>query len=413
MKDALSRRGWLAVAAVGLMLVLLTAACGSDPTATPAPTATSTPVPGEATPTPTATPGAAALFQAEWDTLIAAAQAEGRLVIGGGGSPSREYRELVNDFGDQFGVTVELSTGSGSDTVNRILVERDAGLYSVDIGLTSVNSSTTRLVPANALVPVSPQLIHPEVLDTSAWYQGQHWYADVGRELVFIYAAQPTLEYDIWYHTPSISAQEIATIQSPFDFLDAKWSGRVADSPWDNRSALGEMMEAYFAPDMGPEWVRQYIVEFGVTWQADDRILETWLSQGRFPLAWGGGAVLLQLEQLGIPIARVTIRKEQGTLAARGSGCCIMMYDRAPNPNAAKLFVNFFLTKEGQTAVHNVDVLLTRQSLRQDIPIGNVVQDRQRQEGVDYFFRDGDPDWPAKQKESGDFILQAWADRKT
>ena len=35
------------------------------------------------------------------------------------------------------------------------------------------------------------------------------------------------------------------------------------------------------------------------------------------------------------------------------------------------------------------------------------------QEAVDYFFRDGDPDWPAKQKESGDFILQAWADRKT
>ena len=79
-------------AVMASVLMMLAAGCGGpDPTPTSAPTATPL-APGDPTPTPTATPSAADLFQVEWDALIVAAQAEGKLVVAGGGgvAPMKE-----------------------------------------------------------------------------------------------------------------------------------------------------------------------------------------------------------------------------------------------------------------------------------------------------------------------------------
>ena len=158
MRTSMTRRTHKRLPAFGagallLLVSLVLSACGADPTATPAPTATATPTPAPdapAGPTATPTPDAAALFQAEWDALIAAAQAEGQLTIAAGGAPSREYRGVVQQFEDTFGVTTVMSTGSGSDTINRVLAERQAGQFLVDVGLISIITSDTRLIPGNA-----------------------------------------------------------------------------------------------------------------------------------------------------------------------------------------------------------------------------------------------------------------------
>ena len=77
------------------MLALLVAACGGeDPTATPVP------------PQATSTLDAAAIFQAEWDALIAAAQEEGELTMVLGGSAGRNFRPIAQAFGERFGIEV-------------------------------------------------------------------------------------------------------------------------------------------------------------------------------------------------------------------------------------------------------------------------------------------------------------------
>ncbi|HEY7558655.1 MAG TPA: hypothetical protein VIH18_28015 [Candidatus Binatia bacterium] len=43
------------------------------------------------------------------------------------------------------------------------------------------------------------------------------------------------------------------------------------------------MIDSYFE-DRGPEWVRTYMLNVGVTFTDDRRILETWLVSGRYPL---------------------------------------------------------------------------------------------------------------------------------
>ena len=72
---------------------------------------------------------ATANFDQEWAKLIAAAKQEGIVAIASGGAPSRQYRPVVEVFQKKFGVTVEVSTGNATDTVNRVLAERKAGRY--------------------------------------------------------------------------------------------------------------------------------------------------------------------------------------------------------------------------------------------------------------------------------------------
>ena len=164
------------VAAFALMGLL--ASCGGDdptptssPTAAP-PTATPTALPPGVTPDPTPTPDT---FVAEWDALIAAAQAEGEVFLILGGSESRYGRQAFAVFERQFGVRVLSSSGSGVDNVNRILAERTRGVFTVDV-MALGGASLDRLRDAGYLVPAAEWLIHPEVRDRSGWTLFLHLY---------------------------------------------------------------------------------------------------------------------------------------------------------------------------------------------------------------------------------------------
>ena len=97
--------------------VVWLSACGSaDPTPTPIPAVETV------TPTP-----AMMGFDAEWQALIAAAQAEGTLVVGG---PTNE--QVVREFGERFGIEVRISPGSGFEITDRLLAEQSVRRYTMD-----------------------------------------------------------------------------------------------------------------------------------------------------------------------------------------------------------------------------------------------------------------------------------------
>ncbi len=351
-------------------------------------------------------------FDAEWAKLIAAGQKEGRLAIAAGGAPSREYRSVIGTFQSKFNIKVSLSTGSGSATINRVLAERNAGRYTVDIGLTSVAATRTRLIPAKAVSPIPPLLIHPEVLDKSAWFGGRHWYADPEEEMFsFIYAADPTESFDFWYNTDAISKDEIAKIKTPADLLEPKWRGKITSRTWGDRGRVGEMQIIYFQPNLGLDWIKAFFNKADARFSDDVRIRESWVVGGSVPIAFSDGDLdraLGKLSKAGIPVAMRSISYKLPFLNAGGSGCCIQVYDRAPNPNAAKLFLNWFLSKEGQSAIHQVEPGIRRQSLREDIPFGNVAAKYRRVAGRKYIFMDAEKKFVAQDKEQRDAIVKTW-----
>lgn len=353
-------------------------------------------------------------FDEEWAKLIAAAKQEGTVAIASGGAPSRQYRPVVEVFQKKFGVKVEVSTGSATDTVNRMLAERKGGRYTVDVALISSRENNQRLVPSGSLVPLAPLLIHPEVLDTSNWYGGRHWYADKESRYTFIYHVSKEDRYETWYNTDKIKEAEIATLKKQTDFFDPRWKGKIAGQGMGDPSGIRQMIDSYFEPERGPEWVRTYLLNAGVTFTDDRRILETWVVGGRFPLqaVATGSEDLITLAKKGLPIKQIFLPKQVGLIRAGGSGCCISAFANAPHPNAAKLFVNWFLSKEGQTLTHTMIPNIDRSSLRNDVPIGEVVPDQRRAPGVEYAFPDADPKSGARQEEAQKWIFKVWESRQ-
>jgi ABC-type Fe3+ transport system substrate-binding protein len=121
---------------------------------------------------------------------------------------------------------------------------------------------------------------------------------------------------------------------------------------------------------------------------------------------------LTMLAKKGLPIKQIWLPKQAGYIRAGGSGCCLSVFANAPHPNAAKLFVNWFLSKEGQTLTHTVIPNLDRSSLRSDIPFGEVMPEERRAPGVKYLFPDADPSFGARQEEAQKWILKIWESRQ-
>jgi ABC-type Fe3+ transport system substrate-binding protein len=75
------------------------------------------------------------------------------------------------------------------------------------------------------------------------------------------------------------------------------------------------------------------------------------------------------------------------------SGGTLSLLQNPPHPNAAKVFVNWLLSREGQTEVQKGRKGRPRtgsNSLRIDIGKNNLPEEIQRKDGVDYFDADDD-----------------------
>ena len=413
--------GLLAVIA-GAMALLL-AACGADPTATPTapatPTATPTQEPGAtprptATPlppaTPTPTPDAAALFQAEWDALIKAAQEEGELSVTLGSVSSRNFRPIIELWGEKFGITPLIASGSGSAHVNRVLAERAAGQYQVDIMQGGATTVIARMIPANALDPVADSFIHPEVTDTSLWFDGRHWYADPDQKFLFTFAAVVgPMNLGMRYNTDLVSQEDVDAMNSVFDYLDPKWKGKIVSITPTVGGSGGTFYTAYVHPDIGTEWIDGFLApELDVTFSADRKFITDGIAKGKFHLAiavGGSSRDIDSLATLGAPLKRLVKEFKEGGAMSASSGMNFMFTPtNRPNPNAAKLWVNWWLSKEGQTTMHTMAAVESQPTLRVDVTDwGTTDPNARREEGKSYFFFSTDPNYTVKRQEALDY----------
>jgi len=394
-----SRRSvYLAVGGFVAILVLALTACGSDPTATPRPTATPvpTPVPGE----PTATPIPA--WQVEWDATVAAARAEGKVVISAGRTATRVYKPIYADFAKRYGIEVTMGGGSGSKESLRIQAEADAGEYTVDLIMGGVSNGNT-LWGKGLLQPVENVLILPEVTDSSLWYQGQRWYGDLSQQGVFMFAGRAS-GADFMYNTDLVDP---ATITSYYDLLKPEWKGKIAGNAWWEAGTLGGTLRWYVQPELGPEWWESLVMTTDFRVAPDKDTLLDWVATGVAPIGFFPGTIADQVAELaaaGAPIAfQNTALKEGGVLTSGGSSQQMFVPKTAPHPNAAKVMINHWLSKEGQLAMQNL--LSTVQSFRTDIPTYMVGEEIRRDNDKPYIFPSGQPELVAQRDEANAFAV--------
>ena len=137
------------------------------------------------------------------------------------------------------------------------------------------------------------------------------------------------------------------------------------------------------------------------TW---DETISKAKKEGKLVAALGGsaGRDIDRLGRRGLPVAnfgRVIGRpvKERPLLQGTGSGNNLMVINRRPHPYATKLFVNWFLSKEGQTIMHTKSERVPDQTFRIDVTkMGKVNEAEIRRPGIDYVTLMHDPETQKK-----------------
>ena len=408
------------------ILGLLAAACGSDPTATPRPTPTSAPVatptpaptatpvptlapgvtPPPPAPTPTPTVDTQAIFEAEWAELVAAAEEEGELVMILGGGAGRVFQNHLDAFQEKFDIELTVGRGRATDQFDRILAERGNGIFAVDIGHSGATSLNLRLIPAGAIAPLKPLLFEPTVIDESLWLNGRHYYADANQELVLLFSGDSADDrLPSWYNTEAVAPEDLPT--SPQHFLDMEqWNGKLTMMPPTIVGTGGNWFSLYVHPDFGPEWVERFIREKDVFFTADNRLQIDGLAKGKFWGTMGGTGAQdpEELQEQGLPIAQGPFVTTAESIRATSSANSVYVFDQAPNPNAAKLYVNWFLSKEGQQIFQNDEINPGQDpSLREDLEPGTTRPAHIRIPGNTYELTLWAPENVAKNQEAIDF----------
>src|SRR5581483_818748 len=124
-------------------------------------------------------------WQTEWEQTLAAAKKEGEISFYG----SQGYEKVFEVFQKRYPeIKVNAVTNMrGSEHGARVMTERRAGKYLVDLFINGVVTPIQVYLKANILEPIRPQLILPEVVDESKWWEGKHHYADPEGKYIFVF----------------------------------------------------------------------------------------------------------------------------------------------------------------------------------------------------------------------------------
>jgi iron(III) transport system substrate-binding protein len=278
----------------------------------------------------------------EWARTVEAAKREGRVVVSI--PTSAELRkEFESGFQKAFpGIELELSVARGASNINKIVEELNAGVRSVDLHIGGTTSIITGLLAQNLLDPVMPAMLLPEVKDPKQWWGGHIW-ADSAKKYVYSFTGYMT--ETIWYNTTLVKPEEIASWDN---LLDTKWKGKIVIL--DPRTpGSGESNWAFLLKIKGTEFLAKLAAQ-DMTVGRNLRQLGEAVARGKSALSIGVSYyTYLPFIRAGLPVKSISTLKE-GYYAGTGSGNLAMLRN-APHPNAAKVFVNWLLSKEGQTAV--------------------------------------------------------------
>ncbi len=300
---------------------------------------------------------------------------------------------------------IRMLTRGGSAAHQRLMAERRARVYAADI-VHLGKGSGGRLARARALDPLEPYMILPEVLDQSKWFEGRHYYVDKDRKSLFKYAANPGV--DISYNTKFVNPDKI---KSYWDLLDAKWKGKIVlYHPRSRGSRLFSYF--YYNPELGHRYLRRLFTEMEITASRDRRQITDWLAKGKFAIALVPQTSTLNVAKAqGLPVNWFIPGHFKESVAISGGRAHIEVVNRAPHPNAAKLFVNWFLSREGQLAVQNISAKQPEgvDSRRMDIPKDMIPPAFRRSEKTKFF----DMDTPERSNETPilKLITEVWKRR--
>ncbi|MBI4287137.1 MAG: extracellular solute-binding protein [Chloroflexi bacterium] len=317
--------------------------------------ASSSPVPLSGTPTPVASaPSTSApasmpapTGDAEWAKVVAEAQKEGKVNIYTFWITGDASKAVADAFEKRYGIKVEMVTGVGSVLIERIKTEQIATKYVAD----TFDSAISLVAMAKEQGLLQKWGYLPILSEKDVW-----------RIPPRVDAEDQIVDGGVGHVTTMVNTSLVKSGDEPKsfkDFLDPKWGGgkisiaSPVTAPVSIMAYVAKMVDDDFFirlgknnPKIGPT-VRDSInavarSEAAVEFLMTDSITATLVARGA-PLK--------------------AIELTEGAL--RIHGLTITLAKNAPHANAARVFTNWLLSREGQEAYHKAS---SSTPVRKDMP---------------------------------------------
>lgn len=274
----------------------------------------------------------------EWEKTVEAAKKEGRVVVSIPASTELR-RGIEKAFKQRFGIEPELNVGRAASIVGRIQQESKSGVPGFDVHMGGGESMVSGLLSEGILAPLEPAMILKEVKDPSNWWGGHIWLDNAKR---YIYASHAYQVELIWCNTDYVKPEEIRSLN---DLLNPKWAGKIGYL--DPRTAgAGASMWSFLWKLKGEDYLKKLAGQ-KLFLGRDQRVLAESLARGKIALVVGLSYYsLLPFAKSGLPVKSISTPRDEMYVSG-GSGN-VTIIKGAPHPNAAKVFLNWFLGQEGQ-----------------------------------------------------------------
>jgi iron(III) transport system substrate-binding protein len=219
------------------------------------------------------------------------------------------------------------------------------------------------------------------------WWDGKHHYMDPEGNHIFVFVGSVDMP-NLFYNKNLVDSNEF---KSYWDMIKTKWRGKIlaVDPRQPGRPRVGARI-LYNVPDLGEKFLTRLFAEMDVVLSREDRQALDWLAVGKYALCLFCGNIEAATAQ-GLPVAEFEVYRWKETPAiSSGSNGSIALMNQAPHPNAARVFINWLLSREGQASfqktMNSADLLV--ESMRVDIAKDPVPAAQRRVAGTRYIIMD-------------------------
>ena len=331
----------LCLVALPLVLACSSGGASAPPQAAPKPAAQAAPKPAAQAASTSGPAPLAALTPDQWERILNEAKREGSVVVYGHSIP--ELRRAVTEgFQAAYPIKLDYVTGPPPEMRQRLEQEMATKRITIDVWVSGVSESDVlKYLPDGWYESLNDKLL-PEVADPSVWKHGKLKWVD--NEQRYMPQATEWIMTDLFVNANVVPPSSITSWR---DLLKPEYKGKIA--AFEPRiGGPGLATGRYILHTFGDQFARDLFEGQGVTITRDPRQLAEWVARGAYPIGIGLDTSVEQFRVEGFPVERVFPADGPGSVL--GGYSVVKVFNGRPHPNAAFVFVNWLLSREGQEA---------------------------------------------------------------
>ena len=296
-------------------------------------------------------PTAAGVSDADWPAVLDAAKKEGHVIVWGENGPAGKAFEKDAFEKAYPGITVDLfQANTQSERDQRFIQEYKAGVAKVDVEISGSAGVNANIKPQGMLQDIHP-FLRPQILDPKNWLNNEVLWVD--KEHKYMIQGDTGV-------LPIVTNKSLAPdITSWSDLVDPKFKGKIVMTD-PRQSGGGFAMGVFMYNALGSDFTSKFYGNSPV-FSPDEQTNIEWVDSGKMLAGVGTRPIMITnlLKVGGTVRPHASLKAPDGGAIASYSGSSGILFlpnlNPLPDPNATKVYVNWFYSKEGQQAM--VDIL--------------------------------------------------------